>query len=56
MGTARKNKQGLTEKIVGQLARRHSTAVVLFHHAVAERLGLAQPITSASTCCANEGR
>ena len=40
MGTARKNKQGLTEEIVGQLARRHSTAVVLFHHAVAERLGL----------------
>src|SRR6266478_6804985 len=40
MGTARKNKQALTEEIVGQLARRHSTAVVLFHHAVAERLGL----------------
>src|SRR6266567_6545343 len=40
MAAARKNKQGLTEQIVGQLARRHSTAVVLFHHAVAERLGL----------------
>ena len=40
MGTARKNKQGLTQEIVGQLARRHSTAVVLFHHAVAECLGL----------------
>src|SRR6266568_4981316 len=40
MAAARKNKQGLTEQIVGRLARRHSTAVVLFHHAVAERLGL----------------
>jgi DNA-binding MarR family transcriptional regulator len=30
----------LADQIVGQLARRHSTAVVLFHHAVAERLGL----------------
>lgn len=30
----------LIEEIVGCLARRHSTAVVLFHHAVAERLGL----------------
>jgi DNA-binding MarR family transcriptional regulator len=28
------------DEIIGQLARRHSTAVVLFHHAVAERLGL----------------
>ena len=35
----RKTKE-LAEDIVGQLARRHSTAVVLFHHAVAERLGL----------------
>jgi len=35
----RKRKE-LVENIVGQLARRHSTAVVLFHHAVAERLGL----------------
>jgi len=35
----RKRKE-LAEDIVGQLARRHSTAVVLFHHAVAERLGL----------------
>ncbi len=33
-------KKDLTEEIVGKLARRHSTAVVLFHHAVAERLGL----------------
>lgn len=33
-------KKVLAEDIVGQLARRHSTAVVLFHHAVAERLGL----------------
>jgi len=35
----RKRKE-LAEDIVGQLARRHSTAVVMFHHAVAERLGL----------------
>ena len=40
MRTSRKRKSDLTEQIVGQLARRHSTAVVLFHHAVAERLGL----------------
>src|SRR5579863_2762547 len=40
MGSARKSKQVLAEEIVGRLARRHSTAVVLFHHAVAERLGL----------------
>jgi DNA-binding MarR family transcriptional regulator len=40
MGTARKSKHVLAEEIVGRLARRHSTAVVLFHHAVAERLGL----------------
>ena len=40
MGAARKSKQELAEEIVGRLARRHSTAVVLFHHAVAERLGL----------------
>ena len=30
----------LIGEIVGCLARRHSTAVVLFHHAVAERLSL----------------
>jgi len=40
MKTARKSKGDLVDQIVGQLARRHSTAVVLFHHAVAERLGL----------------
>ena len=40
MKTVRKNKRELADEIVGQLARRHSTAVVLFHHAVAERLGL----------------
>lgn len=40
MGAARKSKQELTGEIVGRLARRHSTAVVLFHHVVAERLGL----------------
>jgi DNA-binding MarR family transcriptional regulator len=40
MRTLRKSKSDLTEEIVGRLARRHSTAVVLFHYAVAERLGL----------------
>src|SRR5437660_5421079 len=40
MGAARKSKQALAEEIVGRLVRRHSTAVVLCHHAVAERLGL----------------
>jgi DNA-binding MarR family transcriptional regulator len=38
--SARKTQHDLAEEIVGRLARRHSTAVVLFHHAVAERLGL----------------
>lgn len=40
MRVASKRKHEIAEQIVGQLARRHSTAVVLFHHAVAERLGL----------------
>src|SRR6266404_9617012 len=40
MGSAREGKHELADKIVKGLARRHSTAVVLFHHAVAERLGL----------------
>jgi len=40
MGAARKSKQDLAGEIVGRLARQHSTAVVLFHNAVAERLGL----------------
>src|SRR6266513_5943688 len=40
MGTAPRSKRELAEEIVGRLARQHSTAVVLFHHAVAERLGL----------------
>jgi len=40
MRTARKTQHELINEIVGRLARRHSTAVVLFHHAVAERLGL----------------
>ncbi|HUZ05649.1 MAG TPA: MarR family transcriptional regulator [Acidobacteriaceae bacterium] len=38
--SAQKRKPALTEEIVGKLARQHSMAVVLFHHAVAERLGL----------------
>ena len=32
--------QTLNDAITGELMRRHSTAAVLFHHAVAERLGL----------------
>ncbi len=40
MKTGRKRDHGLIEEIVGRLAGRHSTAVVLFHQAVAERLGL----------------
>jgi DNA-binding MarR family transcriptional regulator len=36
----KKGRHELADEIVGQLARRHSTATVLFHHAVAERLGL----------------
>src|SRR6266851_2781948 len=40
MRSVRKRQHELAEEIVGRLARRHSTAVVLFHHAVAERLGL----------------
>jgi DNA-binding MarR family transcriptional regulator len=40
MGVARECRGKLAEEIVGRLARQHSTAVVLFHHAVAERLGL----------------
>jgi DNA-binding MarR family transcriptional regulator len=35
-----RHRRELAERITGQLARRHSTATVLFHHAVAERLGL----------------
>lgn len=33
-------RQGLSEDILGRLMRQHSTAAVLFHHAVAERMGL----------------
>lgn len=40
MGFGRKRKDTLVEEIIGTFARRHSTAVVLFHHALAERLGL----------------
>lgn len=40
LGTGRETESRLTDEIVSRLARRHSTAVVLFHHAVAERLGL----------------
>jgi DNA-binding MarR family transcriptional regulator len=40
MGTARERRDGLAGEIAGRLVRRHSTAAVLFHHAVAERLGL----------------
>jgi DNA-binding MarR family transcriptional regulator len=40
MGAAHKSRHELAEEIGGRLVRRHSTAAVLFHHAVAERLGL----------------
>ena len=40
MRAARESKHKLADEIVGRLARRHSTSVVLFHHVVAERLGL----------------
>lgn len=36
----RPTKKELARDIVGRLGRRHSTAAVLFHHAVAEHLGL----------------
>src|SRR6266700_3044790 len=38
--SASQKHQELVDDIVARLARRHSTGVVLFHHAVAERLGL----------------
>lgn len=40
MTTTHKSKHRLVEEIVGRLVRRHSTAAVLFHHAIAENLGL----------------
>lgn len=40
MVAVRKSRSDMTEEIVGRLVRRHSIAVVLFHHAVAERLGI----------------
>src|SRR5438093_9600607 len=40
MREERKSQRELADEIVGRLVRRHSTAVVLFHHAVAERMGL----------------
>lgn len=36
----RTNRHQLAEEIIGRLVRRYSTAAVLFHHAVAEVLGL----------------
>src|SRR6202140_1423463 len=36
----RKRERELADEIVGRLVRRHSIAIVLFHQAVAERLGL----------------
>ncbi len=39
MPTKHKSKQELREDIAVRLMRRHSTAVVLFHHAIAESLG-----------------
>jgi DNA-binding MarR family transcriptional regulator len=41
MSTAgRKRQRELADEIVGRLVRRHSIAIMLFHQAVAERLGL----------------
>jgi DNA-binding MarR family transcriptional regulator len=40
MGATRKSQHHPAEEIVGRLVPRHSTAAVLFHHAIAERLGL----------------
>jgi DNA-binding MarR family transcriptional regulator len=40
MGAGRQSEHELTREIVGRLVRQNSTAAVLFHHAVAERLGL----------------
>jgi DNA-binding MarR family transcriptional regulator len=40
MEAGRDTRNELAEEIVGRLVRRHSTAAVLLHHAVAERLGL----------------
>lgn len=40
MRALRKSQQELVEEIVGRLMRSHSTAAVMFHHAVAECLGL----------------
>lgn len=37
---AERSRQELVDEITGPLARQHSTATVLFHHAIAERLGL----------------
>lgn len=39
-GPVRTKHHELIDEIVQRLARRHSTAAVLFHHAVAEQLGL----------------
>ena len=40
MALEREHQDEVIEQITGQLMRRYSTAAVLFHHAVAERLGL----------------
>jgi DNA-binding MarR family transcriptional regulator len=40
MEYASRDRERLSTEILGRLARRHSTATVLFHHAIADRLGL----------------
>ena len=40
MTASRVRSKALTDDITGRLLREHSTAAVLFHHAIAERLGL----------------
>src|SRR5579875_3385843 len=40
MKATRVSRRGLVEEIIGKLVRKQTTAVVLFHHALAESLGL----------------
>lgn len=40
MAATRNRKAELIDEIVGNLSRRHSTAAILLHHALGERLGL----------------
>ncbi len=46
----------LADVVTSDLSRRLSTATVLFHHAVAERLGLGPADHKCSICCTRGGR